>query len=55
MNVFGEKITGVIPERGYGFILYAPHIWIAWISVEARSTVEDLELIWISEKISAFL
>lgn len=48
-NAFDEKIAEVIPERDYGFMLHAPHIWIIWINAEVRSIVEDSELIWILE------
>lgn len=54
-NILDEKIIEVIPERGYGFMLHVPHIWIVWINVEAGSIVEDSELTWILEKISVFL
>lgn len=54
-NTFGEKIVEVIPEREYGFLLHAPHIWVISMNAETRRIVEDVELIWILEKIDVFL
>lgn len=34
---------------------HAPHVWIVWIHVKARSVVEDSELIWILAKSNVVL
>ena len=54
-NAFYEEIAEVIPGGDYGFMLHVLYIWIVWINVETRSTVEGSELIRILEKINVFL